>query len=413
MKITGVRVDTSERVAVFVVGLEESDTLGDVLRVANAIEAKPVQFTRADHVHPVAKPEVSADHDAVVAEFKKALGGKAGLPDEVRLARALETIEELRRENDRLNGRIQRNNEGFNETAREIARLQDEVERLKDVSDDKDEQITKLNDKVDNINDYSSQMENLYMALREALRIDVFVAPEVALTRAKNIEKESRRHPPTVHEARLSELLSENAKLEVDGKRWETACGELTVNLENAKAENKRLTSALESLEKSYADRMAERDDADLKGNALRKEVERLNSALTERDATCGKLKTSNDELAARLQEAGSVISQQNSFRRAVAMAVGLGEAAEPSTIVITIDKLVAERDRLKVQATVPAEEPRKPIPSGRATFCSCTSITRPLEKDGATYCSQCGLAIPVVVKLAELPSNGRGGANG
>lgn len=258
MKITGVRVDTSERVAMFIVKLEESDTLGDVLRVANAIEQKP--------------------------EPRQV---EAGLPDEVRLARALETIEELR------------------------------------------------------------------------------------------------------------------------------------------------------------------------------KEVTRLTAALTERDATCGKLKTSNDELAARLQEAGEVISQQNSFRRAVAMAVGLREVAEPSTIVITIDKLVAERDRLKAQATVPASDPcvgctrggvacetcdlyadhlkyvarmrrqreqsafdkaqaeaekaisgkddRKPIPSGRATSCSCDSTAATYDQEGRTYCVRCGL----VVEDPDAAPDKRGDVNG
>ncbi len=69
MRITGVQVDTEESTVHLIAKMEPADTLGDVLRIANAVEAKPM----------------------------------AGRPDEERLALALETIGELRKAMDGIN----------------------------------------------------------------------------------------------------------------------------------------------------------------------------------------------------------------------------------------------------------------------------------------------------------------------
>lgn len=248
MKIAGVKVDTSELTAMFTVDLEDGDTLGDVLRVANAIEGSP-------RVVSVVGPGVASAE--TVATIRDAIASR---PDELRLARALETIEELRK-------------------------------------------------RVDGINSYTSEIERLYMALRSALRINAEVEPEKALEMATRIEQESRRHSPTDQEQRLSALLSENAKHEA--------------------------------------------------------EVGRLTAALTERDATCAKLTVVNEELSARLEDAGRQMSDmgtcidvQRGALRALARAVGASEDIPAIAILGAIERLVAENARLKAALAAPASDP-------------------------------------------------------
>lgn len=180
MKITGVKVSLDDGLATITASLSDGDTLGDVLRVANMIEARPV----------------------------------AGRSDEERLARALETIEELRLENDRQRrilstpSAMHCDEQKMLALDAENATLRDDHRRLTLALAERDATCAKLTaenkDLTARLNGADSQIESMAEAIdsgRRAFR---------ALAKAARLGEDA---PATATLGAVERIVAENARL--------------------------------------------------------------------------------------------------------------------------------------------------------------------------------------------------------